>query len=288
MCYVSIMFLKFVSYHHVIDWCRSASFSLRSRKAKRIHQMRLNSICASLIDERHKEDEVKVTSNHIVDYPDNLTLKDLYYFIFAPTLCYELNFPRSDRIRIRFLVKRGLELLILAQVIIACIQQWIAPTIQNSLEPFQEMNYWKLLDQLLTLAVSVVVAIFPTVTVRLIVMQYSNYLSLIHQVPNHIIWLMFFYWYFHSVLNTVAELLRFADRNFYLDWWNAESIDYFWRNWNIPVHRWAMRHVYLPLLRRGWTKFNAACVVFTISAFFHEYLIAVPLKVMITSQVLAL
>lgn len=27
-------------------------------------------------------------------YPQNLNVKDLYYFMVAPTLCYELNFPR--------------------------------------------------------------------------------------------------------------------------------------------------------------------------------------------------
>lgn len=35
---------------------------------------------------------------------------DLYYFLFAPTLCYELNFPRSPRIRKRFLLRRLLEM----------------------------------------------------------------------------------------------------------------------------------------------------------------------------------
>lgn len=39
------------------------------------------------------------------------------------------------------------------------------------------------------------------------------------QVPNHLLWLMFFYWFFHSSMNFVAELLRFGDRQFYNDWW---------------------------------------------------------------------
>lgn len=39
------------------------------------------------------------------------------------------------------------------------------------------------------------------------------------QVPNHLIWLIFFYWFFHSSMNFVAELLRFGDREFYRDWW---------------------------------------------------------------------
>lgn len=39
------------------------------------------------------------------------------------------------------------------------------------------------------------------------------------QVPNHLIWLIFFYWLFHSCLNAVAELMQFGDREFYRDWW---------------------------------------------------------------------
>lgn len=35
---------------------------------------------------------------------------DMYYFVFAPTLCYELNFPRSPRIRVRFLMRRLFEM----------------------------------------------------------------------------------------------------------------------------------------------------------------------------------
>lgn len=35
---------------------------------------------------------------------------DMYYFVFAPTLCYQLNFPRSPRIRKRFLMRRLFEM----------------------------------------------------------------------------------------------------------------------------------------------------------------------------------
>ena len=38
-------------------------------------------------------------------------------------------------------------------------------------------------------------------------------------MPNHLIWLLFFYTFFHSGLNIIAEVLRFADRTFYRDWW---------------------------------------------------------------------
>jgi diacylglycerol O-acyltransferase-1 len=185
----------------------------------------------------------------IVYYPGNLNYKDVYYFVCVPTLCYELNFPRSERIRKRFLIRRGFEMFFLLQLILALIQQWLVPLINNSTKPLQEMNFMKMAERLLKLA-----------------------------IPNHIIWLIFFYWLFHSCTNFCGELLKFADREFYKDWWNSSSVTYFWSNWNIPVHKWCLRHLYIPMLTRGFTKFQASFIVFCVSAFFHEYLVSVPLK----------
>ncbi|KAK0157832.1 hypothetical protein PV328_011522, partial [Microctonus aethiopoides] len=97
-------------------------------------------------------------------------------------------------------------------------------------------------------------------------------------IPNHLMWLCFFYLFFHSYLNLMGELLYFADRNFYSDWWNANNIDTFWRTWNMAVHRWAVRHLYIPIVEMGYGKTTAGVVVFFISAFFHEYVVSVPLK----------
>ncbi|ELV13599.1 Diacylglycerol O-acyltransferase 1 [Tupaia chinensis] len=127
--------------------------------------------------------------------------------------------------------------------------QWMVPTVQNSMKPFKDMDYSRIIERLLKLA-----------------------------VPNHLIWLIFFYWLFHSCLNAVAELLQFGDREFYRDWWNSESVTYFWQNWNIPVHKWCIRHFYKPMLRRGFSKWVARTGVFLASAFFHEYLVSIPLR----------
>ena len=48
----------------------------------------------------------------LVQYPDNLTVSDIYYFWLAPTLCYELNFPRSGRVRKMFLLRRAIEVIV--------------------------------------------------------------------------------------------------------------------------------------------------------------------------------
>lgn len=225
----TILFLKLFSYRQVNLWCRER----RTRGKAKAASSKANGGSAQ----------------HMVEYPDNLHYRDLYYFLFAPTLCYELNFPRSPRIRKRFLLRRILEMLFFTQLLVGLIQQWMVPTIQNSMKPFKDMDYSRIIERLLKLA-----------------------------IPNHLIWLIFFYWLFHSCLNAVAELMQFGDREFYRDWWNSESITYFWQNWNIPVHKWCSRHFYKPMLRRGSSKCMAQIGVFLASAFFHEYLVSIPLR----------
>ena len=57
------------------------------------------------------------------------------------------------------------------------------------------------------------------VNVREFILPTEFVYALYLQVPNLLIWLIFFYWFFHSCLNVVAEMLRFGDRVFYRDWW---------------------------------------------------------------------
>uniref|UniRef100_A0A3Q3A8Y8 O-acyltransferase n=1 Tax=Kryptolebias marmoratus TaxID=37003 RepID=A0A3Q3A8Y8_KRYMA len=206
----TILFLKLYSYKDVNLWCRELSLV----KAKKLSR--------------------SLSYEQKVCYPGNLTIRDMYYFVFAPTLCYELNFPRSPKVRKRFLLRR--------LFFFFPLFQWMIPIIQSSMKPLE-------------------------------VRGQNN-----PDVPNHLLWLMFFYSFFHSSLNFTAELLRFGDRQFYKDWWNSESVTYFWQNWNIPVHKWCLRHFYKPLLRRGVSKMISQSAVFFLSAFFHEYLVSVPLR----------
>uniref|UniRef100_A0A8C4QZC9 diacylglycerol O-acyltransferase n=1 Tax=Eptatretus burgeri TaxID=7764 RepID=A0A8C4QZC9_EPTBU len=237
-CY-TVIFLKMYSYRQVNSWCREAQ-RLATHKRKPIR-----SLSASSMGKVNGEAKQVLP----VRYPDNLNYKDLSYFMFAPTLCYELDFPRSSRIRKRFLLRRLFEMVFLMQLIIGLTQQWMVPTIRNSMQPLMMMDLSRVMERMLKLA-----------------------------VPNHLIWLIFFYWFFHSTLNVVAELLRFGDREFYRDWWNSETVVYFWQNWNIPVHKWCVRHFYKPLIHAGVKRWHAQMAVFLLSAFFHEFLVSVPLR----------
>lgn len=105
----SIISLKLVSYHMVNYWCRKEQFS-RTRRNSMItnggHDHTLNSGHAR----NGHANGGHAQPTPLVSYPDNLTIPDLAYFIAAPTLCYELNFPRTDRIRKRFLMRRIFEI----------------------------------------------------------------------------------------------------------------------------------------------------------------------------------
>jgi len=242
MCAVYVItFLKLWSYVQVNYWCR-----LHKELSAKAFRRRASSVL--IPDLVHSDRSSKVPDNY-VSYPDNLTLPDLYYFMLVPSLCYELNFPRTARIRKTFLIKRILEVVIGLQVIFGLFQQWIIPSVKNSLETFSKMEVLAASERLLKLA-----------------------------VPNHLLWLIFFYLMFHSYLNIMGEILRFADRNFYGDWWNATNLEDFWRQWNLPIHRWAVRHLYIPMIKHRSGRVMALGSVFLLSALFHEYLVSVPLR----------
>jgi len=198
----------------------------------------------------NKGNEVENNSmkNEII-YPDNLTVSDIYYFWFLPTLCYELNFPRTRMIRKTFLLNRFMEVFICSNLCICIIQQYVIPSVVQTLLPFSKMEISLIAERILKLA-----------------------------IPNHLMWLLGFYLGFHALLNINAEILQFADRSFFRDWWNAPNLEVFWKTWNLPVHRWAVRHVYKPMLYSGYSKITSMMVVFSLSALLHEYLFSVPLR----------
>jgi diacylglycerol O-acyltransferase-1 len=117
------------------------------------------------------------------------TLAHVYFFVAAPTLVYQDAYPRSPSIRWRFVVRRLLELLACTGLQLFMIEQYVVPTIRNSLTIMDQGDLPRLAERVLKLA-----------------------------VPNTCIWLLMFYGVFHAFLNLTAELLRFGDRLFYRDW----------------------------------------------------------------------
>ncbi|KID86562.1 diacylglycerol acyltransferase DGAT2 [Metarhizium guizhouense ARSEF 977] len=180
-------------------------------------------------------------------YPNNITFGNLAYFWWAPTLVYQPVYPRTNKIRWVFVFKRLGEVCCLSAFIWFASFQYAAPVLQNSLDKIASLDFLMILERLLKLS-----------TISLV------------------IWLAGFFALFQSFLNALAEVLRFGDRSFYDDWWNSESLGAYWRTWNRPVYTYFKRHVYVPMIGRGWSPWAASCAVFFVSAVLHEVLVGVP------------
>ncbi|NP_001292926.1 diacylglycerol O-acyltransferase 1 [Jatropha curcas] len=191
-----------------------------------------------------KGDALSDTSG--ADSSRDVSFKSLVYFMVAPTLCYQPSYPRTDSVRKGWVVRQFVKLIIFTGFMGFIIEQYINPIVQNSQHPLKgDLLY--AIERVLKLS-----------------------------VPNLYVWLCMFYCFFHLWLNILAELLRFGDREFYKDWWNARTVEEYWRMWNMPVHKWMVRHIYFPCLRHKIPRGVALLIAFFVSAVFHELCIAVP------------
>ena len=185
-----------------------------------------------------------------MEYPANVTLRNLYYFWFAPTLTYQIGFPKTQRVRWLYVVGILMRLAVSGAIIVFLMVQTINPSIEILLDNVEKSGG---VDPML----------FAETLVKL-------------AIPNTYMWLCIFYWFFHCWMNLWAELTCFGDRVFYKDWWNCSEIGSYWRLWNLPVHMWLVRHAYMPILRCGFKPWVANLFVFLISAVLHEFVISVP------------
>lgn len=182
-----------------------------------------------------------------VAYPNNVNAKNLLYFFFAPTLCYQPSYPRSPKFRKTFFMKRVGELITCLVMMYVLTEQYAKPTLANSIKALEEKNFVTIVERVLKLSTTAVV-----------------------------IWLLMFYALFHAFLNALSEVLRFGDRTFYLAWWNSGNLATYWRLWNRPVYLFFKRHVYIPAVQRGVPPAACQLIVFFVSAVLHEVLVGIP------------
>ncbi|KAJ6036629.1 Sterol O-acyltransferase [Penicillium herquei] len=180
-----------------------------------------------------------------ISYPQNLHIGNYVDFLFCPTLCYELEYPRRRE-------RRWSEIAYKTAAVFGCIflltltsEEFIVPVLNeanNQLQAFPNIT-----DRALILAETISMLLFPFMLTFLLV----------------------FLVIFEYVLGAFAELTRFADRHFYSDWWNSCDWLEFSREWNRPVHHFLFRHVYFPS-RSNFSQPIAMLITFVVSAVFHE------------------
>ncbi|EPE03457.1 mboat family protein [Ophiostoma piceae UAMH 11346] len=223
--------------HAIVVWLKTFSYAFTNRDLRHAY-----------LHPARGERESMPALYALCPYPDNITVGNLIYFWGAPTLVYQPAYPRSPGpIRWMFVAKRMVEVFALGAFIWFCSAQYAAPVLQNSLTKIESLDVFAILERLLKLS-----------TISLV------------------IWLAGFFAVFQSFLNAVAEVTRFGDREFYEDWWNSDSLGAYWRTWNKPVYHFFRRHVYSPLIGRGWRPMSASLVVFFVSAVLHELAVGIP------------
>ncbi|KAK8221425.1 MBOAT, membrane-bound O-acyltransferase family-domain-containing protein [Phyllosticta capitalensis] len=180
-----------------------------------------------------------------VSYPKNLTWWNYIDYLLCPTLCYELEYPRTPRIRKHEVFYKILAVFGNIFLLTFITEQYVMPVLDIADEQLQTSQDFA--EGALILAETISRLLFPFM----------------------IIFLLVFLVIFEYVLGAFAELTRFADRQFYHDWWNSRDFSAFSRNWNVPVHHFLRRHVYMAT-SKTYSKPLAVAVTFFVSALAHE------------------
>ncbi|OCH96310.1 MBOAT-domain-containing protein [Obba rivulosa] len=195
------------------------------------------------------ESELTSTGPEHVRYPDNISLKNFAVYQLIPTLVYELEYPRTDRIRPMYVFEKTVATFGTFALLYTVVESFILTQ-----TPTPDQSFFR---SLLDLA-----------------------------LPFMISYLLLFYIIFECICNGFAELSYFADRKFYDDWiylltlrWNSTSWDEFSRKWNRPVHTFLLRHVYASSITSyKLTRRRAMFLTFLLSAAVHELVMAIVTK----------
>lgn len=188
-------------------------------------------------------------------YPKNLNLTNFFDYICLPTLVYELEYPRQEKINWWYVLEKTTATFGVLCVMMVISQAFIYPPVVKTMEMKESGMTIEQRWQEFPFIVSDM--LFPLLIEQLLTW--------------YLIW--------ECILNVLAELTKFADRGFYGDWWNSVTWDQYARDWNRPVHNFLLRHVYHSSISSFHLSRNAATfVTFLLSALVHEMVMAIMFK----------
>uniref|UniRef100_A0A6A7FZM9 O-acyltransferase n=4 Tax=Hirondellea gigas TaxID=1518452 RepID=A0A6A7FZM9_9CRUS len=174
------------------------------------------------------------------------------YFLFAPTLVYRDEYPRSASINWGNVVSD------LAQVV-GCIFYTHFLLVRFCAPVFHKYGTNQTFS-----ASQMLMSVFSCC------------------FPASLVLLCAFFAVLHAWLNAFAEMMKFSDRMFYKDWWNSTSYSRFYRTWNCVVHDWLYEYVYMELhaskSASRLQRYLPLLVVFLISSVVHEYMLALAFR----------
>ncbi|KYQ52764.1 Sterol O-acyltransferase 1 [Trachymyrmex zeteki] len=167
------------------------------------------------------------------------------YFLFAPTLVYRDEYPRTKRIRWKVVIQNFFEVGLAIFYLIFILERFILPVYHVFGTQYLEQKWF------ITNAID-------------------------SSIPGFLYFITGQYLLLHAWLNAWAEMLQFADRLFYKDWWNSTNYHKFYRTWNVVVHDWLYTYIYKDMYEIvvPRNRMLSVTAVFFVSAIFHEYILA--------------
>lgn len=163
-----------------------------------------------------------------------------------PVLVYQSEYPRNDRIRAKYLFNKILGIFGVIFLMMVISQHNLYPIVIECLRLQKTTSIWYRIK------------VYPLILIRII----PSFLS---------VYLLTFYLIWELILNALAEITRFADREFYGYWWNSVNWNEYARDWNVPVHKFLLRHVYHSSISAfKVNKTVATFMTFFLSSIIHE------------------
>lgn len=199
-----------------------------------------------------------------VAYPRNLTWSNYLDYLLCPTLCYELEYPRTEKIDWQSLISKIIAVFGCISLLTVISEEFILPILKDASARLHGPAATATL-----VAPAGLWARPSTAETLLILAETISWLLF----PFMLTFLLVFLVIFEYALGACAELTRFADRHFYSDWWNSTDWMEFSREWNIPVYSFLRRHVY-SASRPHIGRTRATIITFFISAVGHEIVMA--------------
>ncbi|KAI8319551.1 hypothetical protein GQ54DRAFT_252720, partial [Martensiomyces pterosporus] len=239
----------FFALHTVVNWMKVHSY-LSSNRQLAAKLRTYNELVSEKGAESRRDGALIAALDadlrpYTVRFPANLTLGNYALFQLCPALVYELEYPRTEKIRWGYVAEKLAGTAGIFFVFYIVVAHLVIPHLER----------------------------MPETGILVATLHLMG--------PMATCWLLFFFITFDSIANGFAELTRFADRRFYDDWWNARGLDEFSRKWNRPVHMFLARHIYMPV-RQSWkarktvpASVAAMAATFFFSSILHELTIVV-------------
>ncbi|EJS41900.1 are2p [Saccharomyces arboricola H-6] len=181
-------------------------------------------------------------------FPNNISARNFFMFTVFPTLIYQIEYPRTKEIRWVYVLEKICAIFGTIFLMMIDAQILMYPVAMRAVA-VRNSAWTGIVDRLLKW-VGLLVDIVPGFIVM---------------------YILDFYLIWDAILNCVAELTKFGDRYFYGDWWNCVSWADFSRIWNIPVHKFLLRHVYHSSMSSfKLNKSQATLMTFLLSSVVHE------------------